>query len=120
MTDREEFLAAAVDGMRFGAESALNTVAEKAAQYMLPEQVGIWRAQLDAKLQVFLSELEGLKDWIEWNGGRRKGPGVAAIEVKFRNGSTCSGFAYEFSWGHATTDHPREFDIVAYRRIGDE
>ena len=51
--------------------------------------------------------------WIEWKGGERPVPPDALIQVRYRDGSTNSGLAWEWNlkWSHR--DGPT--DIVAYR-----
>lgn len=53
--------------------------------------------------------------WIEWYAGERPVSGDTPVEVRYRNGSTEMRNARKLGWAISGGD----FDIVAYRVVGD-
>lgn len=53
-------------------------------------------------------------EWTEWMGGNNPVDSLDVVEVRFRNGETCTGVqAGEWDWGHDGGEIG--YEIVAYR-----
>jgi len=78
----------------------------------------VWREDGIVRTEIFGVEKKPVVagEWIEWFGGRTPAYLTTEVEVRFRNGDTCTGEAFNYHWDH----RGGAMDIVAYRILPEQ
>jgi hypothetical protein len=85
---------------------------------VMPGEWRVWREDGVVRTEVFGVEKKPVVagEWIEWGGGRTPAYLTTEVEVRFRNGETCMGEAFNYHWDH----RGGAMDVVAYRILPEQ